>query len=109
MRVAKDIKALKMTGGLIVELWNEADYNAFWLDRSMEQWLTAWGWAYHRLRPLLPAGVQIAGPAFATELGGGGWWSDYFDYIKTNSSIPDIYTWHCLFQSGKNYLLYPEI
>ncbi|RPB08063.1 hypothetical protein P167DRAFT_494778, partial [Morchella conica CCBAS932] len=100
LRVAADINSLGMTQGLIVELWNEADYSAFWLNRSKEQWLKAWGWAYHRLRPLLPASVIIGGPAFATEMSNAGWWPDFFQYVKTNGSVPEYWSYHCLFQAG---------
>lgn len=90
-----------MTEGLIVELWNEADYNAgFWTGRTLDQFMDTWGWAYHRLRPLLPKEVLISGPAFATELQDGGPWPQWFEYAKTNGSIPDMYTWHVLFQPG---------
>lgn len=89
-----------MTHGLVVELWNEADYFAFWLGRSREQWLTSWGWGYHRLRALLPESVEIAGPAFATELQDGGWWPEFWEYVKVNESVPEMYTYHCLFQTG---------
>jgi hypothetical protein len=101
IRLATDIKRLHMTEGLIVELWNEADYNlGFWTDRTLDQFMTAWGWAYHRLRPLLPKEVLISGPAFATEMQDGGPWPQWFQYAKANASIPDMYTWHCLYQPG---------
>lgn len=83
-----------MVPGLVLEIWNEPDLvDVFW-QRNQTQYLQMWGRAYHRLRAELPSspivGPSSAGAPTATNT----WLQDYYQFIKVNDSIPDIYAWH---------------
>ncbi|KAL3412418.1 glycoside hydrolase superfamily [Aspergillus fumigatus] len=88
-----DIKANRMTDGLIIDIWNEPDLSFFW-NRDQTQYLQMWGRTFHRLRSEL-AGVELSGPASAGEpLPGNNWWKNWASFVATNKSIPDQYAWH---------------
>ncbi|KAH1315105.1 hypothetical protein KXV58_007839 [Aspergillus fumigatus] len=88
-----DIKANRMTDGLIIDIWNEPDLSFFW-NRDQTQYLQMWGRTFHRLRSEI-AGVELSGPASAGEpLPGNNWWKNWASFVATNKSIPDQYAWH---------------
>lgn len=47
--VVADMKSNQMIDGMIIDIWNEPDLNAFW-NRDQDQYLQMWGRTYHRLR-----------------------------------------------------------
>jgi hypothetical protein len=51
-RLFSDIKSNSMTGGLIIDIWNEPDLSAFW-NREQSQYLEMWGRTYYKFRSVL--------------------------------------------------------
>ncbi|KAF5582650.1 glycoside hydrolase family 39 [Fusarium pseudocircinatum] len=94
--VVTDIKKAGMTTGLDIDIWNEPDNGPFW-GRSQDQFLELWGRTYARLRGAFGTNVSLVGPStvsFPTT--DNDWWTRYLSFISTNSSVPDIYSWHLL-------------
>jgi len=86
------VKANGMTGPDVRwELWNEADYSAFWTG-TQAQWLETWKHAYQQIRAAIP-GAIIEGPSLSTGPGGS-WMNAFLDYAKTNNVMPDYIAWH---------------
>lgn len=53
-----------------------------------------WGRAYHRLRAAFP-NSPIVGPTSSGQPSAGSTWlNNYFSFVKSNDSIPDILIWH---------------
>jgi hypothetical protein len=85
-----DVKSNNMT--VEWDLWNEPNGNGFW-PRSQTQYLQMWSRFYSAVRANFP-GQLIVGPSYAGQPDTGGWWSAYMNYVKTNSVVPDIWSWH---------------
>lgn len=83
-----------MTAGLDFEIWNEPDLsNVFW-QRDEQQYLQMWGRAFAKVRAALP-NVPIIGPCTSSQPStSNSWYQSYYPFVKSNSSIPDIYCWH---------------
>nr|UYL90302.1 glycoside hydrolase 5 [Talaromyces funiculosus] len=93
-RLFSDIKSNSMTGGLIIDIWNEPDGSAFW-NREQSQYLEMWGRTYYKFRAEFGTEVLLSGPASAGEpLATNTWWKAWASYVASNDSIPDQYAWH---------------
>ncbi|KAM0550215.1 hypothetical protein ACHAPJ_009063 [Fusarium lateritium] len=91
--VFERIKENDMTEGLDFEIWNEPDGSGFW-QSTQDQYLEMWGRAYPKIRTALPK-VPIVGPSSAGQpSASNAWTKNYYQFIKTNGTIPDYYTWH---------------
>lgn len=83
-----------MTDGLDIEIWNEPDLTGVYWQRAQSQYLEMWGRAYHRLRTAFP-NSPIVGPTSSGQPSAGNTWlNNYFSFVKSNNSIPDILIWH---------------
>ncbi|EAU37846.1 predicted protein [Aspergillus terreus NIH2624] len=90
-----DIQSNSATEGLDIDIWNEPELEYFWGGRSTAQWLNLWGRTYHRLRDAFGPDVLLVGPSLSEAPSTtSSWWSQYLTFIRSNSSIPDQYTWH---------------
>lgn len=94
-RVTTDIKANDMTGGLIIDIWNEPNLWLFW-NRTWPQYLDLWERSFNIYREGLPD-VRISGPAAAgvpnsTDSD----WIEWCALIAETNTIPDIYSWHSI-------------
>lgn len=78
------------------DIWNEPDLWSFW-QRSQTQYLEMWKRGYQRIRTAFPNAV-IVGPSttHTPTSEAGSWWSNYLDYTKANSVLPNIYSYHVL-------------
>ena len=83
-----------MTDGLDFEIWNEPDLTDVFWQRDEAQYLEMWGYAYPLIRAALP-GVPIIGPCSSSQPStSNSWYEQYYPFVLSNSSIPDIYCWH---------------
>ncbi|MDR7308402.1 RICIN domain-containing protein [Rhodoferax saidenbachensis] len=78
------------------DIWNEPDIGTFW-QRNQTQYLEMWKRGYQRIRTAFPNAV-IVGPSTSRPptSQAGSWWSNYLDYAKANSVLPNIYSYHAL-------------
>ncbi|MBN1173326.1 MAG: beta-xylosidase, partial [Micromonosporaceae bacterium] len=92
-RLISDVRA---TGAPVQwDLWNEPNLSMFW-NRTQSQYFEMWRRAYQRIRAAFPAHL-IVGPSYAgVPSTGGSWWTQYLDYVKANSVVPDLFSWHSL-------------
>ncbi|MFI6791426.1 hypothetical protein ACIBG4_29260 [Nonomuraea sp. NPDC050383] len=94
-RIVGDAKADGMTGQDIRwDVWNEADYDAFWRGRGQDQYLEMFRRGTLAIRAALP-GAVIVGPSSACSPGDP-WFAAYLDYVKANDVVPDVLSWHTL-------------
>jgi hypothetical protein len=91
-RLIDDVRA---TGAPVQwDLWNEPNITLFW-NRAQSQYFEMWRRAYQRIRAAFPAHL-IVGPSCACVPSGGGWWTQYLDFVKAGNTVPDIISWHSL-------------
>ncbi|EOD66318.1 RICIN domain-containing protein [Amycolatopsis vancoresmycina] len=91
-RLISDVRA---TGAPVEwDLWNEPNISIFW-NRSQAQYFEMWRRGYQRIRAAFP-GQLIVGPSCACVPSGGGWWTQYLDFVKSANAVPDIVSWHSL-------------
>ncbi|HZM79112.1 MAG TPA: RICIN domain-containing protein [Candidatus Limnocylindrales bacterium] len=92
-RVISDVRAAGIT--VQWDIWNEPNITLFW-NRPQAQYFELWRRTHQRLRAEFPnhliVGPSLAGVPSAT----GGWWGQYLDFIRSSSTIPDIFSWHSL-------------
>ncbi|CVL07483.1 uncharacterized protein FMAN_14388 [Fusarium mangiferae] len=82
-----------MIEGLDLEIWNEPDGPGFW-QSSQAQYLEMWGRAFPKIRAAFPD-MPIVGPSSAGQPSTSNRWAKrFYQFIKTNGSVPDYYTWH---------------
>jgi hypothetical protein len=91
-RVFNDVR----TAGLTVQwdIWNEPNITLFW-NRPQAQYFELWRRTYQRIRAAFPNQL-IVGPSCACVPSTGGWWTQYLDFVRANSVVPDIISWHSL-------------
>jgi hypothetical protein len=91
-RVINDVRA---TGAPVQwDIWNEPNISLFW-NRPQSQYFEMWRRGYQRIRAAFPS-HPIVGPSLAGVPSTGGWWVQYLDFVRANSVVPDIFSWHCL-------------
>jgi hypothetical protein len=92
-RLISDVKA---TGAPVEwDLWNEPNISIFW-NRTQSQYFELWRRTYQRIRAAFPSHL-IVGPSCAcVPSTTNTWWGQYLDYVKANSAVPDIISWHAL-------------
>lgn len=89
-----NINENNMTPGLDLEIWNEPDLNNVFWQRDQAQFLQMWGHGYAKIRTEFP-NVPIVGPCTSSQPStSNGWYQQYYPFIKSNNSVPDIYCWH---------------
>jgi len=91
-RLFADVRATGVT--VEWDIWNEPNLGLFW-NRPQSQYFELWRRTYQRLRAEMP-GTLIVGPSFAGVPSTSGWWVQYLDYVKANTVVPDIFSWHSL-------------
>ena len=90
-----DVKANGMTGSDVRwDMWNEP--NIFFWGRTQSQYLEMIKRGTQLVRAAIP-GAVIEGPSYAgVPTSGNSWWTTYLDYVKANSVVPNIISWHDL-------------
>ncbi|GAB1818817.1 RICIN domain-containing protein [Herbidospora sp. RD11066] len=92
-RVIDDVRSAGIT--VQWDLWNEPNITLFW-NRSQSQYFELWRRSYQRVRAAFP-GHLIVGPSCAcVPSTSHSFWNAYLDYIRANSVVPDIISWHSL-------------
>ncbi|GIF01636.1 RICIN domain-containing protein [Paractinoplanes rishiriensis] len=91
-RVITDVR----NAGITVQwdIWNEPNLGLFW-NRPQAQYFELWRRTHQRLRAELP-GTLIVGPSHAGVPTTSGWWTQYLDFVRSTSTVPDIFSWHSL-------------
>ncbi|KAF2481040.1 glycoside hydrolase superfamily [Neohortaea acidophila] len=88
-----NINSNDMLPGLIYDLWNEPDGGNFW-TASEDQFLQTWGRTHARIKGAFPD-LDIIGPSSASQPSSSNTWlTNFYNFVKPNGSIPDIYSWH---------------
>jgi hypothetical protein len=92
-QVISDVKAAGMTGSDVRwDMWNEPN-GGFW-GRTQSQYLEMIRRGTLQIRAALPSAV-IEGPSCACAPTNS-WFTTYLDFVKANSVVPNILSWHDL-------------
>ncbi|KAJ0385211.1 hypothetical protein COL922a_006807 [Colletotrichum nupharicola] len=89
-QVIKDLKENDMLEGLVFDIWNEPELEIFWA-RAWDQYLEA------ELPDTLisgPSGATV--PDFQSST-----WTSWLATISANDTVPDIYSWHQIGDTGR--------
>ncbi|KAK2064119.1 glycoside hydrolase [Colletotrichum caudatum] len=99
-QVVRDLEDNDMLEGLVFDIWNEPDIDTFWA-RSWDQYLEYYVRAHRIIRAKLP-GTLISGPSGASvpDLQSSTWTS-WLAAISANDTVPDIYSWHQIGDTGR--------
>ncbi|KAF4886544.1 hypothetical protein CGCF415_v015098 [Colletotrichum fructicola] len=99
-QVVKDLKENDMLEGLVFDIWNEPELEIFWA-RSWDQYLEYYVRAHRIIRAELP-NTLISGPSGATVPDfQSSAWTSWLAAISANDTIPDIYSWHQIGDTGR--------
>ncbi|KAI8245199.1 hypothetical protein K4K55_002621 [Colletotrichum sp. SAR 10_96] len=99
-QVVKDLKDNDMLEGLVFDIWNEPELELFWA-RSWDQYLEYYVRAHKIIRAELPD-TLISGPSGATVPDfQSSTWTSWLATISANDTVPDIYSWHQIGDTGR--------
>ncbi|KAF3404074.1 hypothetical protein DPV78_003089 [Talaromyces pinophilus] len=99
-QLISDIKSHQISTKLVIDIWNEPEASAFW-NRTQTQYLQMWGRTYYKLRSAFGTTVQISGPSTANAPSqSNSWFQAWAQFVGSNQSVPDQYTWHMEGGSG---------
>ncbi|KAK2042626.1 glycoside hydrolase [Colletotrichum somersetense] len=90
-QVVKDLKDNDMLEGLVFDIWNEPDIDIFWA-RSWDQYLEYYVRAHRIISG--PSGANVPDLQSST-------WISWLAAISANDTIPDIYSWHQIGDTGR--------
>lgn len=92
--IISNIDSNNMLPGLDYEIWNEPDLGTVFWQRNMSQYLDMWGRGFHRIKSTYP-NLPIIGPCISgAPSSSNSWITQFYSFVKSNNSIPDIYCWH---------------